>query len=187
MSNWRRTAVLRRAGAAAVRSYHTIQAIPRELKGSRVTEPKAESPPSSSPKKTLAATLPPPRPRGRSPENTSSLPRESRFSSSSGDYMKTGGRGNAIDAVEALSFCVKINTFEEGGHLNRTRTTLKYLCPAEHIPPKIEIDISNLDVGEKVFRQDFTVHPSVKLFSKDESIPICKVMATKLEYSESAQ
>ncbi|PSS30762.1 Exo-beta-D-glucosaminidase [Actinidia chinensis var. chinensis] len=36
MSNWRRTAVLRRAGAAAMRSYHTIQAIPRELKGSRV-------------------------------------------------------------------------------------------------------------------------------------------------------
>ena len=77
--------------------------------------------------------------------------------------------------------------FKIGGHLNRIRTTLKYLCPAEHIPPKLVVDISNLDVGEKVFMQDVTVHPSMKLLSTDESIPICKVMATKLEYSESAQ
>ncbi|KAI8019233.1 50S ribosomal protein L25 [Camellia lanceoleosa] len=75
---------------------------------------------------------------------------------------------------------------KKGGTLNRIRTTLKYLCPAEHIPPKIEVDISNLDIEDKVFMHDIEVHPSLKLLSKDESIPICKVVATKLENSEPA-
>ncbi|KAL7166093.1 hypothetical protein ACSBR2_036882 [Camellia fascicularis] len=37
------------------------------------------------------------------------------------------------------------------GTLNRIRTILKYLCPAEHIPSKIEVDVSNLDIEDKVF------------------------------------
>lgn len=75
---------------------------------------------------------------------------------------------------------------KKGGTLNRIRTTLKYLCPAEHIPPKIEVDISNLDIEDKVFMHDIEVHPSLKLLSKNESIPICKVVATTLENSEPA-
>ncbi|CAL5372994.1 unnamed protein product [Camellia sinensis] len=80
----------------------------------------------------------------------------------------------------------KGSCFGNRGTLNRIRTTLKYLCPAEHIPPKIEVDISNLDIEDKVFMHDIEVHPSLKLLSKDESIPICKVVATTLENSEPA-
>ncbi|XP_052196188.1 uncharacterized protein LOC127803762 [Diospyros lotus] len=74
---------------------------------------------------------------------------------------------------------------KKGGRLNRIRTALKYLCPAETIPPKIEVDISNLDIGDKVFMHNVKVHPSLKLLSKDESIPICKVVATNLDNPES--
>ncbi|WVZ59837.1 hypothetical protein U9M48_009930 [Paspalum notatum var. saurae] len=39
---------------------------------------------------------------------------------------------------------------KKGGFLQKIRTSLVYLCPAEHIPPKIEVDLRNLDVGDRV-------------------------------------
>ncbi|POO02744.1 Ribosomal protein [Trema orientale] len=75
---------------------------------------------------------------------------------------------------------------KKGGNLNRIRTSLKYLCPAEHIPPKVEVDVSNLDIGDRIFMRDVEVHPSLKLLSKNEDIPICKIVATELENPESA-
>ncbi|KAF5958210.1 hypothetical protein HYC85_005435 [Camellia sinensis] len=106
------------------------------------------------------------------------------------------GVGLVARSPDALVLCVWVSLFvvmllsalmletDMGGTLNRIRTTLKYLCPAEHIPPKIEVDISNLDIEDKVFMHDIEVHPSLKLLSKDESIPICKVVATTLENSK---
>lgn len=70
--------------------------------------------------------------------------------------------------------------------MNRIRTSLKFLCPAEHIPPKIEVDVSKLDVGDRVFMHDVEVHPSLKLLSKNESLPICKIVSANLENPESA-
>ncbi|KAG9133378.1 hypothetical protein Leryth_021689, partial [Lithospermum erythrorhizon] len=57
----------------------------------------------------------------------------------------------------------------KGGFLRKIRPCLKFLCPAESIPPKIEVDVSNLDIGEKVYMHDVTVDPSLKLLSKDDS------------------
>ncbi|KAL2522788.1 Ribosomal protein L25/Gln-tRNA synthetase [Forsythia ovata] len=76
---------------------------------------------------------------------------------------------------------------KKGGRLNRIRTSLKYLCPAEQIPAKIEVDVSNLDIGDKVSMNDVVVHPSLKLLSKNETIPICKIMSTNTENSEAAK
>lgn len=73
-----------------------------------------------------------------------------------------------------------------GGYLKSIRTSLKYLCPAEHISPKIEVDVSNLDIGDRVFMSDIEVHPSWKLLSKNEKMPLCKISATKLENPEPA-
>ncbi|GER51359.1 protein kinase [Striga asiatica] len=55
--------------------------------------------------------------------------------------------------------------------LLRIRTNLKYLCPAEHIPAKLEVDVSNLDIGDSISMHDVVVHPSLKLLSKDETMP----------------
>ncbi|KAH7511545.1 hypothetical protein JRO89_XSUnG0191600 [Xanthoceras sorbifolium] len=84
---------------------------------------------------------------------------------------------------QANAYCYYAKT---GGYLNRIRTTLKYLCPAEHIPPKIEVDVSNLDIGDRVLMHDVEVHPSLKLLSKNENMPICKITATNSENPEPA-
>ncbi|KAL8151961.1 hypothetical protein V2J09_021769 [Rumex salicifolius] len=70
---------------------------------------------------------------------------------------------------------------KKGGQLNKIRSTLKLLCPVDEIPQKIEVDISNLDVGDKVLLNDVEVHPSVKLLSKNETKPVCKIAATSAE------
>ncbi|KAK9285148.1 hypothetical protein L1049_024333 [Liquidambar formosana] len=75
---------------------------------------------------------------------------------------------------------------QKGGHLNKIRSTLKYLCPTEHIPPKIEVDVSNLDIEDRIFMRDIDVHPSLKLLSKNENMPICKIVATNWGSSEPA-
>ncbi|KAK4346518.1 hypothetical protein RND71_032857 [Anisodus tanguticus] len=70
---------------------------------------------------------------------------------------------------------------KKGGYLNKIRPTLKFLCPAEHIPQKIEVDVSQLDVEDKVSLNDIDVHPTWKLLSKNEIIPVCKVKATTVD------
>ncbi|KGN62070.1 uncharacterized protein LOC101208580 [Cucumis sativus] len=70
---------------------------------------------------------------------------------------------------------------QKGGQLNKIRTSLKYLCPAEHIPSKIEVDVSNLDIGDRIFIRDVDVHSSMKLLSKNEVMPICKIVTIKSE------
>lgn len=80
-----------------------------------------------------------------------------------------------------VSICCKT-----GGYLNTIRTSLKFTCPAEHIPSKIEVDVSNLDIGDRIFMHDVEFHPAMELLSKNDAIPICKVMSTKSEIMEPA-
>lgn len=68
--------------------------------------------------------------------------------------------------------------------MNKIRNNLKYLCPSEHIPSQVEVDVSTLDIGDGVSMHDVQVHPSLKLLSKNEALPLCKIMATQLEVSE---
>ncbi|KAE8704806.1 hypothetical protein F3Y22_tig00110437pilonHSYRG00037 [Hibiscus syriacus] len=67
---------------------------------------------------------------------------------------------------------------KKGGHFNMIRSILKFQCPAEHIPQKIEVDVSKLDIDDRVLMHDIEVHPSFKLLSKNESMPICKIVST---------
>ncbi|QCD81664.1 uncharacterized protein LOC114175195 [Vigna unguiculata] len=69
---------------------------------------------------------------------------------------------------------------QKGGILNKIRPSLKYLGPSEHIPSKIVVDVSNLDIEDRIFMRDIEVHPSLKLLSKNENMPICKVVPTSL-------
>ncbi|KAK4260055.1 hypothetical protein QN277_003226 [Acacia crassicarpa] len=75
---------------------------------------------------------------------------------------------------------------QKGGWFNRIRTSLKFLCPSEHIPSKIEVDVSNLDIGDRVLMRDIEVHPSLKLLSRNENMPVCKIVPTMLENKEPA-
>ncbi|KAF5174960.1 Ribosomal protein L25/Gln-tRNA synthetase, anti-codon-binding domain-containing protein [Thalictrum thalictroides] len=73
---------------------------------------------------------------------------------------------------------------KKGGYLHKVRPILRYECPAEHIPPKIELDVSKLDIGDKMYEKDLAVHPSMKLVSVNERKPVCKVLGTKPEFLE---
>lgn len=73
---------------------------------------------------------------------------------------------------------------KKGGYFNGIRTSLKFQCPAEHIPQKIEVDVSKLDIDDRVLMNDIEVHPSLKLLSKNESMPICKIVPTYYENRE---
>ncbi|KAL2240315.1 UNVERIFIED_CONTAM: 50S ribosomal protein L25 [Sesamum indicum] len=75
---------------------------------------------------------------------------------------------------------------KKGGRLRQVRSSLKYLCPAEHIPAKIEVDLSNLDIEDRVSMHDVPIHPSLKLLSKNENIPVCKIIATDIGEIEHA-
>jgi large subunit ribosomal protein L25 len=63
-----------------------------------------------------------------------------------------------------------------GGHLRKIRD-LKYDCPVEHIPQKIDVDISNLEIGDKIFAHDLQVDPSLKL--KNITKPVCEILPPK--------
>ncbi|XP_027349293.1 uncharacterized protein LOC113860927 [Abrus precatorius] len=68
---------------------------------------------------------------------------------------------------------------KKGASLNTIKRTVKYLCPADIIPPYIDVDLSELDVGQKVVMGDLKVHPALKLLqSKDEAV--CKIMGQRV-------
>ncbi|KAL8543552.1 hypothetical protein ACS0TY_004202 [Phlomoides rotata] len=68
---------------------------------------------------------------------------------------------------------------KKGSPLNIIKRTVKYLCPPDVIPPYIDVDLSELDVGQKILAGELKVHPALKLLrSKDE--PVCKIMSARV-------
>lgn len=46
------------------------------------------------------------------------------------------------------------------------------------------MDVSKLDVDDRVLMHDVEVHPSLKRLSKNERMPICKIVPTYFENPE---
>lgn len=68
---------------------------------------------------------------------------------------------------------------KKGSSLNIIKRTVKFLCPADIIPPFIDVDLSELDVGQKIVAGDLNVHPALKLLrSKDEAV--VKIMGARV-------
>ncbi|KAK9932616.1 hypothetical protein M0R45_019844 [Rubus argutus] len=68
---------------------------------------------------------------------------------------------------------------KKGAYLNTIKRTAKFLCPADVIPPYIDVDLSELDAWPKACNGRPHVHPTLKLLqSKDE--PICKIMGSRV-------
>ncbi|KAM0992676.1 hypothetical protein ACFX2A_008552 [Malus domestica] len=68
---------------------------------------------------------------------------------------------------------------KKNGCLNTIKRTVKFLCPADVIPPYIDVDLSELDVNQKIVMGDLKVHPDLKLLqSKDE--PVCKITGARV-------
>lgn len=72
--------------------------------------------------------------------------------------------------------CVGI---KKGGYLNTIKRTVRFKCPADLIPPYVEVNLGDLDMKDKVLLRDLKVHPSIRLVSTDDSLPVCKIMGTR--------
>lgn len=65
-----------------------------------------------------------------------------------------------------------------GAYFNTIKRTAKYLCPADIVPPYIEVDLSELDVGQKLMMRDLKVHPALKLLHSPDQ-PICNFTGSR--------
>ncbi|KAK1274662.1 hypothetical protein QJS04_geneDACA011171 [Acorus gramineus] len=62
----------------------------------------------------------------------------------------------------------------KGACLNTIKRTVKCLCPADIVPPYIDVDLSELDINQKIIIGDLNVHPALQILrSMDE--PVCKI------------
>ncbi|KAH7657348.1 large subunit ribosomal protein L25 protein [Dioscorea alata] len=67
---------------------------------------------------------------------------------------------------------------KKGAYLNTIKRTVKYLCPADIIPPYIEVDLSELDVGQKLLMKDLKVHPALRLLHSPDQ-PVCNIIGSR--------
>ncbi|XP_020099355.1 uncharacterized protein LOC109717835 [Ananas comosus] len=66
----------------------------------------------------------------------------------------------------------------KGAYFNTIKRTVKFLCPADIIPPYIDVDLSELDVGEKLLMRDLKVHPALRLLQSPDQ-PICSIIGSR--------
>lgn len=59
------------------------------------------------------------------------------------------------------------------------RRTVPFKGPASVLPPSLPVDLSSLDVGQKVTLRDLQVHPLMQLCIKDASLPVCKIAGSR--------
>ncbi|XP_044485726.1 50S ribosomal protein L25 [Mangifera indica] len=67
----------------------------------------------------------------------------------------------------------------KGAYLNIIKRTVKFLCPADIIPPYIDVDLSELDVEQKLVMGDLKVHPALKPLQPMDH-PVCKIMGVRV-------
>ncbi|KAH0453515.1 hypothetical protein IEQ34_017839 [Dendrobium chrysotoxum] len=66
----------------------------------------------------------------------------------------------------------------EGAYLNTIKRTVNYLCPADIVPPYIDVDLSELDVGQKIVMEELKVHPALKLLHQPNQ-PVCNLIGSR--------
>lgn len=86
-----------------------------------------------------------------------------------------------ICALLANDFCTRkafLSIYLAGAYLNTIKRKVKYLCPADIIPPYIDVDLSELDVGQKLLMRDLKVHPALRLLQSPDQ-PICNIIGSR--------
>ncbi|KAJ8541717.1 hypothetical protein K7X08_002533 [Anisodus acutangulus] len=75
---------------------------------------------------------------------------------------------------------------KKGSYLNIIKRTVKFLCPADVIPPYIEVDLSELDVNQKLLMGDLRVHPALKLIQPKDH-PVVKIAGARVSDQKKAK
>lgn len=66
-----------------------------------------------------------------------------------------------------------------GGYLNTIRRTVPFICPADIVPPYIDVDLSELDSGQKLVMGDLNIHPALRLIKSPQE-PVCKIIGARV-------
>ena len=66
-----------------------------------------------------------------------------------------------------------------GGALNTIKRTVAFWCPGDAIPAFVEVDLSNLNVGDKILLHDLQVDSRLRLVQKNPALPVCKIMGSR--------
>jgi len=69
---------------------------------------------------------------------------------------------------------------ENGGMLNIVRRELELLCLPGDIPEAIEIDVTDLDIGDSIHMEDIQLGENIEL-SEDANYTVVTVLSPKLE------
>jgi len=80
----------------------------------------------------------------------------------------------------------KAKGVENGGLLQVVRRELEVLCLPGDIPHAIEIDITDLDVGEVIHIEDLKVGDNIE-FAADPSLAVVTVLSPKVEAAEAEE
>jgi large subunit ribosomal protein L25 len=75
---------------------------------------------------------------------------------------------------------------EEGGILQIVRRELEVLCYPGEIPESIEIDITNLDVGDSIHVEEISLPGNIEI-SADMNFTVLTVSSPKVEEAEEAE
>ncbi len=75
---------------------------------------------------------------------------------------------------------------EKGGIVEHLLHTVEVECPSDAIPEHIEVDISNLDIGDAIHVKDLKV-PNVKILENELSVVVAIVPPRAAEVKESAE
>jgi large subunit ribosomal protein L25 len=64
----------------------------------------------------------------------------------------------------------------KGGSINMIRRKVRVRCAGNAVPASIKLDISGLDVGQKLAHSQLPLPAGVTLVARDPSLPVVKIM-----------
>ena len=101
------------------------------------------------------------------------------------DLLRLSGDSRVAVEIQ-VNFVGESNSpgIKKGGVLNVTRYSVELDCPALSIPEKIDVDISNLEIGGSVKLSDVTLPADVNPVITDRDITIASLTARAEEIEE---
>tara|TARA_B100000029_G_C17535998_1_gene944901 strand:+ start:308 stop:973 length:666 start_codon:yes stop_codon:yes gene_type:complete len=93
----------------------------------------------------------------------------------------------AVTVKVPIVFIGQAIGIKEGGVLNQNYTELEVSCLPGDIPQNIEIDISNLSLGEAIRLEDVSTNEQIQLIGESDLLIASVVQPTKVEETESEE
>lgn len=94
-------------------------------------------------------------------------------------------RNTALRVEVPVEFTGRSQGIRDGGILEAIERTIRIKCLPENIPDKIEIDITNLDIGDSLHIRDLSVGSGLEVLNNPDD-PVVMVIAPRAAISQAA-